>query len=143
MEFSYFDSLQQAQKAYTRLLEPVCAQWNTTRNELDILLFLANNPEFDRATDIVTHRGVTKSHVSLSVTALEARGLLKRRIDPADRRTIHLELAGDAPAIAQAGQDAQKQFFDRIFSGLTPEEFSQWRGIMEKVTKNIISLEKR
>lgn len=143
MEFSYFDSLHQAQKAYARILEPVCVHWNTTRNELDILLFLFNNPGLDRAADIVNHRGITKSHVSLSVATLEARGLLLRRADPADKRIIHLELAGDAPAIAEKGQEAQKQFFDRLFSGLTPEEFSQWRSIMEKVTKNITMLENR
>ena len=100
MEFSYFDSLHQAQKAYARILEPVCVQWNTTRNELDILLFLFNNPGLDRAADIVNHRGITKSHVSLSVATLEARGLLLRRADPADKRIIHLRNGtGGAEAI--------------------------------------------
>lgn len=143
MEFSYFDSLQQAKKAYARILEPVCAQWNITRNEMDVLLFLFNNPELDRAADIVKHRGMAKSHVSLSVNTLEARGLLKRRMDPVDKRTIHLELTDEARQIARAGQTAQKQFFDRIFSGLTPEEFFQWRAITKKVIKNITILENR
>ena len=62
-----------AQKGYARLLEPVCKKFDLTRNELDVILFLANNPNFDRAVDIVNNRGLTKSHVSMSVASLESR----------------------------------------------------------------------
>ena len=91
-EFNYFDTMARAQKGYARLLEPICKKWDLTRNELDVMLFLANNPDFDRAVDIVNHRGLAKSHVSMSVTNLESRGLLERISDPADRRTVHLKL---------------------------------------------------
>ena len=73
--FNYFDTMARAQKGYARLLEPICKKWNLTRNELDVILFLANNPDYDRAVDIVNHRGLSKSHVSLSINSLESRGL--------------------------------------------------------------------
>ena len=88
MRFDHFDVTQQVKKKYTLAVEPVCRKWNLTKNELDVLLFLYNNPEFDRAADIVAHRGLTKSHVSLSVSNLEGRGLLTRREDPEDRRLM-------------------------------------------------------
>jgi MarR family transcriptional regulator for hemolysin len=141
MEFNYFDTLHRAQKAYTRMLEPICRRWELTRNELDVLLFLYNNPELNRAADIVSHRGMAKSHVSLSVSNLERRGLLFCCKDPSDRRTVHLELAGEAGEIARAGQEAQKAFFSRIHRGVTPEEFVLWRSVSQKISGNIQLME--
>ena len=90
--FNYFDIMGMAKKNYAKCLEPICRDQDLTRNELDVMLFLYNNPQFDRAADIVSRRGIAKSHVSLSVTNLESRGLLVRRFDPVDRRQAHLEL---------------------------------------------------
>ena len=52
----FFDILGKAQKQYSKYLEPVCKRWELTSNELDVLLFLHNNPRFDRAADIVDRR---------------------------------------------------------------------------------------
>ena len=141
MQFSYFDVMTRAQKGYSRYLEPVCREWGLTRNELDVILFLANNPALDRAVDIVTHRGLSKSHVSLSVSTLESRGLLLRREDPSDRRTVHLKLLPEALQAADAGRKAQRAFFDRIHAGISPEEMAVWRTMGEKISQNITLLE--
>ena len=141
MEFNYFDIMTQAQKGYARYLEPVCREWGLTRNELDVILFLANNPALDRAVDIVTRRGLAKSHVSLSVSTLESKGLLLRREDAEDRRTVHLKLTPNALRAAQAGREAQKAFFERIHAGITPEEMAVWRSMGEKISENIKHLE--
>ena len=141
MEFNYFDIMMRAQKAYARVMDPICKQWELTRNELDVLLFLANNPEYDRAADIVVNRGIAKSHVSLSVTTLEGRGLLLRQPDAEDRRTVHLKLTGDAWKIAEAGKKAQQTFFSRIHQGVSQEELEHWRTFTRKVGENIKNME--
>ena len=140
MEFRYFDNILQARKAYARALEPVCKAWDLTHNEVDILLFLYNTPKLDRAADIVSRRGIAKSHVSLSVADLEARGLLTRHCDPEDRRTVRLELTDQGQTIADAGRMAQDSFFRKVFVGLSSEELAQWRQILEKVVQNIHNL---
>lgn len=137
----YFDILPRAQKGYARLLEPVCRKWDLTRNELDILLFLLNNPGLDRAADIVSRRGIAKSHVSQSVGSLEEKGMLRCCMDTADRRTVRLKLTELSLPIAREGQAAQKRFFDRIHQGLTGEELSLMRKLMQKVCDNIANLE--
>lgn len=137
----YFDNLQKLQKIYGKLLEPVCAQWDLTRNELDVLLFLYNNPQFDRAADIVACRGISKSHVSISVANLESRGYLCKQADKADRRTIHLKLTENAYPAAQAGKQAQIALGKRLINGLTAEELTLWRQLEEKVRRNIENLE--
>ena len=134
------DASQLAKKRYDLMLEPVCRRYDLTRNELDVLLFLANNPDFDRAADIVNIRQISKSHVSLSVGNLEQRELLIREFDPEDRRTAHLKLTDAARAIAAEGADCQEDFFRRIFTGLSREDLALWRSLLERVCDNITNL---
>ena len=115
MELSnFFDAASRAKKEYTRCLEPVCRDFGLTQNELAVLLFLNNNPGLDRAADIVSCRGIAKSHVSLAVSALEARNILSRRFDSSDRRVCHLLLTEQGARIAKAGAARQRQFFDAL-----------------------------
>lgn len=137
---SYFDIVGQAKKSYGRYLEPLCRSWKLTRNELDVLLFLYNNSDYDRAADIVHRRGIAKSHVSLSVSALEARGLLHRRFTPEDRRTAHLVLTENGRAVAAEGRAIQEQYFSRVFDGIAPEELARWQALTERVRANIEKL---
>ena len=137
---SYFDILGKSQKLYTRQLEPVCKKWDLTRSEVDVLLFLYNNPEFDRAADIVTRRGMAKSHVSLSVAELADRGLLLRQGSPAYRRTVCLKLTAEGTRIAAEAREAQKQFFRQLYSGITGEELALWGELTRKVCENIEQL---
>ena len=137
MRFDYFEVMARAKKKYTRAMEPVCRQWDLTKNELDVVLFLANNPEFDRAADVVTHRGMTKSHVSLSVANLESRGFLIRQADPDDRRTIRLELTDRGQAVAAEGRTLQGTFFRQLFQGITRDDIDFWMKMLERICENI------
>jgi len=138
----YFDIMGMAKKSYAKLLAPLCKEFDLTRNELDVLLFLHNNPQFDRAADIVSRRGIAKSHVSLSVTNLEGRGHLLRRFDENDRRTAHLELTESGRAIAQEAREVQTRFFSELYREINPEEFALWGRITKKVCENIRNLDK-
>ena len=140
-EVNYFDVTAVAKKHYAKLLEPICKEWELTRNELDILLFLHNNPEYDRAADIVSRRGIAKSHVSMSVASLEEKGLLLRRFDENDRRAAHLELQGSGSVIAAQAKEKQVQFFSLLFQGISKEEFDLWKKIHHQIHKNIENFE--
>ena len=137
MRLDYFGTVHRARKKYAQLLDPLCRQWNLTKNELDVLLFLHNNPEFDRSSDIVLHRGMAKSHVSLSVANLERRGFLSRSEDSGDRRAIRLKLTEAALPIVRAGKELQTLFFTRMLTGISQEEAALWQQLMERASKNI------
>ena len=136
---SYFDALSRAKKEYSRCLEPMCRDFGLTQNELAVLLFLNNNPSLDRAADIVSCRGIAKSHVSLAVTRLEAQGILTRQYDPADRRACHLVLTEKGTEIAEAGAERQRQFFEALYVGISPEERELMRSVARKIMDNIAS----
>lgn len=140
-DYNYFDTMARAQKGYARLMDPICKKWELTRNELDVLLFLANNPEFDRAVDIVNNRGLSKSHVSLSINSLESRGLLIRTEDPNDRRTVHLMLTDASREITAQGQMAQRRFFSYLHQGVTQEQIQLMVEFAQRVSENIKNID--
>ena len=140
-ELNYFDTVSSTSKSYARMLEPICKERKLTRNELDVLLFLYNNPGFDRAADIVSRRGIAKSHVSLSVAGLEEKGLLRRNFSEQDRRTAHLELLEPGRAIAAEARERQMQYFAALYQGVSPEEFEIWKNIILKIQSNIKTIE--
>ena len=130
----FFDILSKSQKIYSRCLEPVCRKWDLTRSELDVLLFLYNNPEYRRAADIVEHRGMT---------GLENRGLLQRQSSQEDRRTALLLLTDQAQPIAAEGREAQLRFFEGLYQGINREEYDLWRSISQRICGNIEILEEQ
>ena len=84
---------------------------------------------------------MSKSHVSLSISTLESRGFLTRKEDPADRRTVHLQLTDSAWEIVQKGQAAQKLFFSYIHQGVTQEQIELMVDFAKKVSENIRNIE--
>lgn len=124
-------------KIYDRTMEPLCDRYDITRMELDILLFLANNPGYDTATDIVEQKRFTKSHVSCSLRLLDEKGYIQRTLYPGNRKTVHLKLLPAASEIVKAGQEAQRNVFCQIFGRLSAEEIDMLRQISQKISATI------
>lgn len=122
---------------YSACLEPVCRKYGLNRTELDILLFLANNPQYDTAADICAVRSLAKSHVSTSVRALEGAGFLEKYQLPADRRVIHLRVLPAAEAAIADGRAAQERFCGVLTAGLTPEELHALERASAAVMRNV------
>lgn len=83
---------QQMKRLYEKQFEEICERYQITQNEADIIVFLANNREFDTARDIVEFRMIAKSYISKSVEDLIKKDFLVRTLDKEDRRIIHLKL---------------------------------------------------
>ena len=124
---------------YEQTTLPVCQKYELTRMEFTVLMFLANNPQFDTAAQIVKYRRLTKSHVSLAVRALLERKLLIGVDGVEDRRTIHLSLTEDAQEIVDDGREMQKKFYDAVFSGFSMEELVTIGEYITRIDKNIKS----
>ena len=122
---------------YSFCMEPVCRKHGITRTELDILLFLANNPQYDTAAEIVGVRCLAKSHVSTSLKALEQSGFLKKHYLPGNKKTAHLTICGRADTLIADGRQAQEQFFQVMFDGLTSEEITRMRTCFSRIQENI------
>lgn len=137
MQTNFFDNLAKVRKAYARCSDPICEKWELTHNELQILHFLADNPDRNRAADIVTYRGLAKSHVSMSIAHLEEIGMLRKETDANDRRTVHLTLTASAAPVIEEVRLAFSQLERQIFSGVTKEELQAFQSLSQKATCNI------
>lgn len=122
---------------YAKCVEDVCARHRLTRMELDILLFLANNPRFDTATELVERRFLSKSQVSLSLKRLEARGWLRREYLPGNRKTAHLRILPSASGAITDGQAVQEQFIQCLFRGFTLQEREALSWYHQRMLDNI------
>ena len=122
---------------YDRMCAPLCQKYDLTHMEFVVLMFLANNPGFDTAAQIVRFRRLTKSHVSLAVRALLERGYLIGVDGVDDRRTIHLSLTEEAEDAVREGREIQQQFFGKIFKGFSQEERELISQFMVRIDQNI------
>lgn len=122
---------------YTATVRPVIEKYGLTHMEFTVLMFLANNPQFDTASDVVKYRHLTKSHVSMSVRTLEDKGLLKGSYHKPNRRTIHLTVLPCADAIVADGREAQRSFVKIMFSDFSESEYDQFVSFLHRIDENI------
>ena len=75
-------------RRYAHEMAEVLDKWQLTGMEADVLLFLANNPGCDTASDMVTLCQLTKSHVSKAVDRLTEMGYITQQRDQQNRRKL-------------------------------------------------------
>lgn len=126
----------QVKKFYSYQFTPLLESSGLSMREIEVLLFLINNPDYDTARDITEFRGLSKSQVSQAVDLLAAEGLLLRTPDTMDRRMVHLSITQEGEPLARAAQKVQAACGERLLEGLTPEQAAQLRIILETVLEN-------
>ena len=126
--------------AYTKVCEPLLEKYDLPQVSFDILMFLANNPEYKTAQDISEIRGIKKNLVSVHVEKLVSIGLLERGFVAGDRRKVSLSCTEKASPIIEDGLAMQKSFYDRIVSGISEEDWEAYKRINQQVIKNTMSI---
>lgn len=115
LEFS-----QKLYQAYQLACHPLCQAYHLPQTALDILLFLANNPEYHTARDIVEVRKLKANLVSVNIARLVEDGYLTRSPIPGDRRKVNLSLTEQAMPVAAQGQALQQSFSPRCSRAYLP-----------------------
>ena len=126
--------------AYESQCKPLCRKWRLTQTALDILLFLANNPECDTARDIVEIRKIKANLVSVNVNRLVERGYLERQAVAEDRRKIRLVPTTAAQPIIEAGQTMQAAFGAALVQNVTAADQAAFQRAMAEISKNMDAL---
>ncbi|MCR5770553.1 MAG: MarR family transcriptional regulator [Butyrivibrio sp.] len=132
------DFIASTQELYNRSISKVCNKYELTNMEMAIILFLANNPQYDTATDIVNKRHLTKSHVSTSIRSLEEKNYLKKEYRNGDHRTYHLVLLPASKKMVKDGQKAQKAFLNVLTKDFTASELGMMQKYLQHVYDNVI-----
>lgn len=103
--------------AYAAACKPLCRELRLPQTAFDILMFLANNPAYQTAGDIVEVRRIKASLVSMNVERLVRDGYLRREAVSGDRRKTRLVCTEAAQPVAARGRAMQEAFFARLFAG--------------------------
>ena len=128
-------------RAYNRTCKSLCQELKLPQTAFDILMFLANNPEFRTARDIVEVRKLRANLVSVNVDKLVCDGYLERHAVENDRRKTELLCTKKAQPIIAKGRQLQQDFIDRILTGLDNEmrqKFLEILNIMDQNLDNIL-----
>lgn len=123
--------------AYKAAQKKVCKAWNVPEVSLDILLFLANNPEYTTARDIVEVRSIKANLVSQHVDRMVREGYLCRKEVQGDRRKRDLSLTEKAMPIIEAGRRMQTDFFETLFYGVSEGEKRAFFETMDIMSRNM------
>jgi len=133
-------------KAYSETCKPLCHELNIPQTAFDILLFLANNPEYKTARDIVEIRKIKANLVSVNVEKLVREGYLLRKQVEGDRRKTGLICTEKAQPIIERGRRLQKAFAERMFSNMDDDlrkAFSAAADLIEKNLNEILEAENK
>ena len=126
--------------AYSAACRPLCRELGLTRTAFDILLFLANNPSYKTARDIVEVRHIKANLVSVNVDRLVREGYLMRQPVAGDRRKTELVCTPQAQDAICRGRQLQEMFFDRLLDGMDEGMRLQLLTALETISKNLDAL---
>lgn len=137
---AFFEHANKMMDAYAVTLQPLCDQAGMPLMALDILLFLANNPDYSTAREICRIRGFKPGIVSFHVERLVGEGLLRREAVPGDRRKARLVCTQAAAELIEQGRARQRSFAQRLMAGLSDAELTALRHCMDVIDKNIAEI---
>ena len=123
---------QHYKKYYTVQFEGAAAAYGLNQLEIDILLFLHNNPE------LCTASALAKSNVSAAVERLRSRGVLTVSPAPGNRRQRLLGFTDEGCTMAAALAEIQRRSIEPLFAGFTLEEQQALQDYLRRMDANIL-----
>ena len=135
-------TVQKSGRVYNRMMKETARRCGITKPAMDVLLFLHNNPEYNKASDVSERRFLAKSYVSRAVDLLQKEGFIKVDMDPQDRRVLRLTPLEKADwAIAQ-GMETQRRFSSQLYNDVIQEELEEMHRIYSKIMVNLEQMQK-
>ena len=122
---------------YSAVCKPLCQKLHLPQTAFDILMFLANNPNYKTARDIVEVRHIKANLVSVNVDKLVQEGYLERRPVAGDRRKTELVCTEKAEPIIAQGRKVQNSFFARLMDNISEEQMKNFIDTIETMNENL------
>ncbi len=129
--------------AYGAACRPLCQELGLPQTAFDILMFLANNPGYKTASDIVEVRHIKANLVSVNVDKLVQEGLLERRPVPGDRRKTELLCTEKAQPIIERGHALQEAFVQSLVAGIDETQIQLFCKTIGQMSRNLEKLLER
>lgn len=133
----FWNFIAEFDKAYDIHRKRIMQRYDLSAIEVDVLLFIANNPTFNTASDIVRFRKIAKSHVSLAVKSLLQKGYITKYCDEQNRKLIRLSTTSAAEEMITYGQEEQRKFGTVLEQGISEEEKEQFKQYLTTLSQTL------
>ncbi|MCC6076537.1 MarR family winged helix-turn-helix transcriptional regulator [Pseudomonas sp. GCM10022188] len=107
-----------------------------THMEHKVLGFFARHPQATQS-DLVEHSGRDKAQLARLIRGLRDKGLLDGQSDPADRRSIRLQLTAAGEAMHQSLAARGQRLSAVAVAGLSEEECHQLLALLDRIDHNL------
>ena len=114
-----FDHSKKLAEAYEKVMQPLCKKLDMPKTALDVLMFLANNPEFNTAGDVCRY---------------------ERQAVKGDRRKCRLVCTEKAQPVIKEGRELQKKFAHKLIAGFSDDDMAHFKKCLHIVSNNIDSI---
>lgn len=138
----FFTIFKKSDSAYQHYCQSVMQDWDVNATSFQIIMFLANNPQYNTARDLCRMRGIKTGIASVSIEQLIQRGYLERKTDSADRRIQRLFVTESAAGLVKRGREVQREFFSLVADCLTEKELETYLRLQEKIMTRVEQLER-
>lgn len=118
-------------------MEEATEKLSITQTQIEIIMFLFNNPDYDTAKDISELRKFPKSCVSKAVDDLIKKNYLESLVDISDRRIIHLKLKESSKQVIKLSQKIRTHFLEIICQGISDKEKEELLKILNTISINV------
>jgi MarR family transcriptional regulator for hemolysin len=105
-----------------------------------VLLALKSQPPGNQR-DLAEAVGIREATLTHHLNAMDARGLVTRRRDPANRRVHLVELTADGEATFRRLRSAAVAFDQRLRRGLSDEDVTRLDGLLGRLEGNVTGAE--
>lgn len=122
---------------YENLCQPVCKECGIPQTAFDIVMFLANNPEYYTAKDICKIRGIKPNLVSFHVEKLVQEEYLIREAIPGDRRQVKLILTEKTDVIVEKGRAVQQYYLEILTDQISDSDMKVFQRCLDTVRQNV------
>lgn len=132
-----------SEKIRSMVLWELGEKYNLTQNEVEVLIFLYNNPELNTSKDIVKYRWTSKSLVCKSVRSLLDNEYLDPAADYDDGRVMRLIMTEKTREIAKILAEKEKEYYAAIFASISDAEMAAVRTAAEKLDADLDEFQKK
>ncbi len=123
-----------------RKMMSLCSRYCLKRAEIEVLLYLHENPEHNTAKDIQNYLYINKGYVSQIVDSLHQNGYLTATPDEKDRRFVHYAVTDKTAEIAEDFEALNENLGEKLFEGVSEEERKTFQNVAEIVFGNIVNM---
>jgi DNA-binding MarR family transcriptional regulator len=91
--------------------------------------------------ELAAASGTSYQNVKQVALKLQLKNLMRLRKDPNDARTTRVELTPESVGFWAQTEGDSSIFMEKLYRGITPEEFAQTRSTLEKLMDNLATME--